>query len=319
MTIKSLYMTATNTTDVINVTVNESHSQSTSLAIITAGATTLSNGDAVSVDLGYTTNHAVKFSGFVRIIERNVPEDTYTITAQGVMSRAVDFFIASENPLLPLTYSNILAEDLVGNLMALAGLTSYSFDPTSFTFAVNKPLELNLISSYDYSKKLADMLTWHLYDDETGTVYFKDRKPYVMGSDVSVATLDDTGAVNLMYQTNTDDLRNKIIVYGDSGLFGSASTSSPYLPAGFFKTTVVSSIILDTQSIVDQTATFNLTALNRLTTSVTGTFEGDPAISAREVITLNSSSLGINSDWYVFGSSHRVGADGYKMDLELRQ
>jgi hypothetical protein len=91
-----LYASVTNTTDVTSVTVSESHNSPSASLVINAINTTLDIGNAISVDLGYADNHEHIFSGWVKQIEKQVPDNTYVITCNDEMIKAVDYFIASK-------------------------------------------------------------------------------------------------------------------------------------------------------------------------------------------------------------------------------
>ncbi len=320
---KQLAHSVTGTSGVEQITISHSHNAASSTATITANTTTLGLGDSIIINQGYSGDIDKTFSGFVKQIERTVPDNQYLITAHDVMSRAVDFFIASSTPDNPFTRSSISAENLVRDVMALAGLTSFNFDVTNFTFAVNNPAEVNLVSSYDYCKAITRVLAWHLYADIDGVVQFVDRQPYVMGSDTAFKTIsDDAGTgtiINITRTTSDHDLRNRIVVYGAPGITAETSAASPHLPADFFKTVVLSSAIVDLQSMANNAASFNLTLLNRLTEEMIVEVEGDQDLIARKVIHVNQSNLGENDDWYIYSSDHSYGRSGYITTLNLRK
>jgi len=329
-----LYCSVTGTPKIMSVGINSSHSSPTTSAIIATNATSLDIGDAVTINMGYSDNHELMFSGYVKQIERNVPDSLYTITAADKMIRGVDFFVAAEDPNNLLTYRNKTAESLVRDIMAMAGLTSFTYDQTYFTFGVTHDFEINNVPAYDYCRAICDVLTWHLWCDINGTVHFENRKPYVMtgGTGQPGDTTDErpegyaahtvTTLVSLdaSWTKSEKDLRNKVIVYGMDGIHATASASSSYLPAGFYKTVVADlQSILDNQSEVTKTANYNLELLNRLTYSMRITIVGDPSITAREIVRVKNTYLNVDSNWYVYGCEHSLGSDGYKTSLELRQ
>lgn len=316
---KKLYGTATGTTGILSVMINEAHTNATAAATVKAEDTSLSIGDAISLDIGYETDHTVVFNGYVKKIVRSIPEDIYEIQAFDVLSRAKDYFIASANPDAPFTRFQINAEDLIQDLLALAQLTNYTADPTSFIYAWTIPAEINLIGCYDICKQISDMLVWHLWADSTGLVHFEDRKPFIMAGDTTAdPALQFLG--NVTYTTTDDDLRNRVVIYGANGIFAEAKAASPYLPAGFYKTAVLaSSLVIDLQSMADDAASYNLASWNRLRESLAGTIEGDPSLSARDIVKVTLSDLGIDSFWYVFSANHTWSKNGYKIELELRR
>lgn len=319
----TLYQSTTGCTNIQNIEVTTSHSSQVSTAIVECLNTTLDIGDSISINLGYVGNHDKIFQGYVKNIEATESPTgrLYTLTCSDVLVRAIDFFIASSNPNSPLTYSNIDAEDLVKNILALAQLTNYGHDNTHFTFGIHNPVEVNLTSAYDYVRFIADILAWHIYADENGKVWFVDRQPYVMGGDSPDLTIDSDNLLIDAKRTITDkDLRNRVVVYGRGDVYAEAHASSPYLPSGFYKTVVVAApTVFDDTSMAQAAADRNLTLLNRLTYSASIIVYGDPSLLARKIVTFNESTIGASGDWYVFSATHSFGKSGYTTQCELRK
>jgi len=327
----NLYCSITNLTNVLNVNVSMSHVSAVTTAVIEAIGSTLSIGDSITIDLGYNDNHAQIFEGYVKSIDKNVPENTYTITAHDVLVRAIDFFVVSTDPEDPFTRSNISAEDLIEDVLELAGITGLDADPTNFVFATASEAEVNLVSAYDYCKFIADFLTYHLYADTTGTVHFLNRKPYVMeaGSpessqpgfvaDSSSGTIDDTKILTFTYKESEQDLRNRVVVYGSPGVYAEASDSSPYLPGGYYKSVAFATPLIDQTSYAQAAADYNLLILNRLTRQISMTVIGDPDYLARRVFTVQESILSIDDDYYILIAEHLWSKSGYTVNMELRK
>ena len=315
-----LYATATGCSSIEAVTVSDSHASPTAQATVTCLSSSLDVGDSISIDIGYTGNHQRVFAGYVKNVQKSQSPTRYEITCANAMIRAVDYFIVSSNPNTPYSRTNIKAETLVGQLMAMAGLTNYSGSSTSFTFATNGiPLEVNVTSVYDYCKMIASLLAWHIYADDNGKVWFKNRPPYPSG-DSSVATLDDTNLVQASYWRSDRDLRNRIVVYGYGGIYAQAQASSPYLPGGFYKSVLVGGgNVISSQSMASQTASYNLAALNRLTVGGSASAIGDPAINCRSCVQVNKSDIGMSGQFYVFSLEHSWSKDGYLTNMELRK
>jgi hypothetical protein len=289
------------------------------MAIVEAVSTSLEIGDSIVIDLGYTSDHGKVFEGYVKNIEIKESPKTYTITASDVLVRAMDYFIASSNPDNPFSRQNISAEDLVGDVLSLAGLNDYDSDATSFTFAINNPVEVNLTSSYDYSRFIADIIAWHLYADINGTVHFVNRKPFPMGGDSAVGTITKAISLNGKHGSSDRDLRNRVVVYGAGDIHAEASASSPYLPPGFFKSVAVAAPqVFDTQAMAEQAANYNLDLLNRLTVTAGATVEGNHRFIARKTVNLDISELGLSGEWYIFAADHQWGSGGYTVTAEFR-
>jgi len=316
-----LTATVTNCSNILSVTTQDSHTSPTATAQITCISTTLNIGDSVTIVMGYVGDTFTALTGFVKEIEVKEPEMFYSISVANVMIRAIDFFIASSTPTNPFTRSNITAEDLIQDVLELSGLTSFDMSATSFTFAVHNPVEVNLTGAFDYARFLADIIAFNLYADESGVVKLRNRRPYPVGGDVSIGNIDNSTVLSATYAISDRDLRNKIVVYGTGSIASTASASSPYLPAGYYRTVVVAAPgVIDTQSMADQSATYNLALLNKLTYRLSLSMLGLTGIFARSVITIDLPELGINSeDWYIFGIEQNWSQQGYITNLELRK
>jgi len=325
-----LYGTATNVTGLLGVTINESHSATNSVATVECRTFSGSIGSSISIDLGYSSSHGIVFTGYVKAIEHNVPENLYTLTCSDVLVRASDFFIVPDSPTTAFSRTNIAAEDLVKDVLALAQITVVVPQETNYTLAVNGTVaEVKLISAYDYCKSIADLIAWHIWAGRDGTVYFKNRKPYVMtglsgqpgdvaDTSLSGKLITETNSVNGIYRVSEVDLRNKVVVWGHNGITATASDSSPYLPSGFYKTVLFSNEIIDSQTMANRTASYNLAAMNRPNREVTVSVLGDYELKARETINVTLTTLGINEEMYIFSANHTWSRAGYEVSLVLR-
>jgi hypothetical protein len=319
---QELYASCTNTSNIISISVSDSHIAPTSQVTITAINTTLDIGDSVNVYLGYVGDNFKVLTGFVKNIEHSEPERKYTITCANVMTRAIDFFIASSDPENPFSRQNITAEDLIQDLLELSGLTNFDMDNTSFTFAINNPVEVNLVGCYDYCRFLSNIIAYTLYADNDGVVHLINRRPYPVGAEAADYTITVTGdqIIETSYEKSDHDIRNKIIVYGSAGIHKQASASSPYLPPGFYRTVVVAAPgVIDSDSMAQQAADYNLEILNRLTQKLTITMVGQTDIVPRTIADVTISDLGITGKWYVYSVTHDWSKAGYTTTMELRK
>ena len=310
----------TATSGIISITFQDSHVAPTSTATITAISTSLDIGDSVEVELGYQGDTFLALTGFVKNVEYKEPEREYSITCSNVLARAIDFFIASDNPDAPFSRQNITAEDLIGDLLELAGITDYDPDSTSFTFAINNPVEVNLTPCYDYCHFLADIIAFTIFADTDGTVKLIDRRPYPVGGDTSNYTFTVDDVIEATYEKSDLNIRNKVIVYGSAGISATESASSPYLPAGFYRTVVVAAPgVIDSQGMAQQSAEYNLELLNRLTQKVNLSVLGRTGVVPRTIATVTLPDIGVTGDWYVFSVEHNWSKAGYITNLELRK
>lgn len=322
---KDLYCSVTGTSGIVSASINDDFGQPTRNAMVDCLSTELELGDAVTVDMGYTDEHASLISGYLL-------EKTKKRTAQGLVTslrirdklwRAMAYFIAAENPEEPLKYSNIASEDLVRAMLQLASVPGpYDLESPGFTFAPEEPLEVQLVSAWDMIAKVTYLIAWHCYDDD-GTIRFLDRKPYPMAGDVSIYNFvtGDSGRVLAVepWAISSDKIRNKVVVYGKEGVYASASASSPFLPDGFYKTEVIAAPdLIDTQQMAQDIADYNLNLLNRLEKTLTLSVVGTPSIKARSTVTVTESETGVSGDWFVYGCSHEL-TDFYTTRLTLTQ
>lgn len=315
-----LYASVTGCSNILAVNVSDSHSSPTASATITCETSSLDVGDAVTVDLGYTGSHQRVFSGYVKNVQRQQQPEQYEITCANAMVRAVDFFIVSSNPSEPYSRQSISAETLIGELMAMAGLTSYTSGHPGFTFATNgEPLEVNITSVYDYCKFIADLLAWSIWADDDGTVHFESRPPFPSGGS-TLATLNDSNLLNVSYWRSDRDLRNRVVVYGSEGVYATAQASSPYLPGGFYKSIAVAApTVITSQSMAQQSANYNLAKLNRLTIGGSAVVIGNANLQCRGNVSVSKSDIGMSGTFYIYGCEHDWSKDGYKTNLDLRK
>lgn len=333
-----------------NLTYSEGFGQNSAILNVDCENPAINLNGIITMDLGYNEPSGVVldfFYGRIKSINRMRGEANIRVVIKDVLVDATDFFLVSEDPENPFTWGNIKAEDLVQDLLERAGIEKYvSQVPMTFTYGINEPVKFNLLSSMDAANQIANMLAWNIYANYD-TVYFKDVKPYYRtGSQkdteygtgghsddvISHAFCSDgtltvlpTGVTELktgiesIERTFTDEgIRNKVVVYGyTSGIGATSFASSPYLPANFYKTSVIQSNIIDSNTLAQAAADFNLILYNRLTESCTLTVMGDPTIRARQFIQVEDDYTGTTGYWFIHDVTHSIGSDGYICKLTL--
>lgn len=274
--------------------------------------------DDITITMGYTGDTAQIFEGFIDSITSTRRPGVYEVAGRDIIKFAIEHWIVTTNLDQPWSRSNISAENLVRDLLAEAGVTDYSGDTSSFTFGVSNPAEFQLVSSWDAVEKICNIIAWRCYA-KNGTAYFKNLIPEPSGTPVAYLHSGDGGEITQIgYETSTDNLRNKVVVFGRDGIYAEDSASSPYLPAGFYKTAVVSSELIDSQSMADDAATYNLNLYNRLTEAVRLDILGNPSIRARDTVNVVEWFTGISGDWFVYSATHRMDENGgYTTQLRL--
>lgn len=312
-----------------SVTLQETH-DSLSTLIVESTDLPVEIGDEITCDFTVDSTTERRFLGYVKQIERRVPDNTYIITANDKFVRAVEYFFAATDPNVPFSRNHIQAETLVGDVLAEAGLTDYEYQTSYFELFTmrNEGIQINLVSANDFVKNIARILAWSIWCDETGTVHFKNRKPYVMDgtsgeygdiADTPISyTLIDSLMLSGIYGKNDKNLRNKVVVYTEDGS-ATASAVSPYVPAGFYRTAIMGADGIVAQSNAQYVADVNLNLLNRLTEEFSCQVVGNPILSARKVISMNCTLFGLTGNWYTYSCQHEISKSGYTCSLILRK
>ena len=314
---RDLYITATNCTGIRSVTIEESYSNITASAVIECSSSTLVMGDLVTINMGYVADHAIMFKGYVKKIEKQRPENVIRITANDLLIRAVDYFLAADNPKQPYQFNNISSLDLITELLALAGITNVTTtEPTPvFTWGTNADgARFNLQSVAEACQFVAGISGNTIYYDIAGDkVEFTNRKPYATDSDTPLGTWNtgNSGYITgITYEQSTDKTRNRVRVYGRGNITALAEASNSYLVVD--QTLVIGHEMLDTQAIADGTAEVNLELLNHLGETYTLDLEGIVGLHARQIYTLDESFTGTsNRKIFVYQVSHSLDESGF--------
>ncbi len=321
---KLITHTIPSVTGVTSITVIEAFNSAMSNAVIECFDTTLSLGDSITFDMGFSGDSGKMFTGYVRNIETELIGAKNRIVCEDELAKASDFFMAATDPNLPFDRSNIDTGVLISDLLNEAQITSFSDDTsTSVTWGTQGSISFNLVTVWQACKTIIDALAWHLHSDRSGTVHLSEIKPYAEGGESIdfVWNLTTDNIMNISYNTSTEKLRNRVVVYGREGVTATASTSSPHLPAGFFKTGVLASQLFDTNSFAQNVADVNLTLLNRLTEGLTLTVEGDFTIEPRKWATVTvvdtDISMSVTGDWFIYQVEHRIDQSGYLCNVTL--
>jgi hypothetical protein len=313
MSSRHLYATVSNSSGIISVQVEAGYSMITASATVTCTTSSLTVGDAISIDLGYVDSHAVVFSGYVKKVNKMTPDGTISITANDVLIRAVDYFLAADDPENPLTYHSVNDRDLVDDLLGQCGLSlsTGGVSPT-FTFGTNEDGAKFNLQSVAEAIQFVSNVTGRLCWAEGANIHYEDRKPYKVGGDTVVDTWttgEGQDIISIGKEVDNSKIRNKIVVYGKSPLHATASAASPYVVVD--QASVIAHELLDTQEICDATAAVNLEILNRLPVTYTLDLHGDASILPRTVYHVTESFTGANEDVFVYRVSHTWSESGF--------
>lgn len=322
------------TLDTISVEVAEGHEQTCARFSVEVEDTTgIDLNDTVTIKMGYVGDNGIVFKGYVDEIVQSRMPGTYSIKGRDVLKRAIEHYLVTTNIDNPWSRSHITAENLVRDLLKEAGITDYSGAHTSFTFGTQCPAEFNLMSSWDAIRTICNIIAYNCYCVD-GRVYFQrvfpiPTIPAPPGSfELKTGTGGNTTFIDYGY--NTDNLRNQVIVFGLGGIYAeahSATTPCPpgwpapctFLPAGFYKTAIVSSEFIDSDGMAEDSAKYNLELYNKLTESLRIEAEGDHRLRCRDTVTVTDLIFtGMNADeWFVFSITHKISDEGYTMSVNL--
>ena len=308
-------------TGITAIEVSEGHGQTTARASIE-----MSNLDNVSlnkrirIDMGYEDAHGLMFVGYIDEIVTTRPPGIYRLECRDVLKKAIEHFLVTTDIENPWSRSNIPAEDLVGDLLSEARVDTshYHKVETLFTFGVDGPAEFNLMSSWDAINSICNILAYNCWA-ENGEIYFDRVFPIPDGAPTHAFDVGDTGdIIGIDYGYNTENLRNQVVVFGKEGIYAEASVESPYLPENFYKTAIVSSELIQTQSMADRSAEYNLDLYNKLTENLRVEAVGDYTVRCRDTVSVNEPYTGMETaSWFVYSISHRIDDSGYLMSINL--
>ena len=311
--IQTIYIRADNIQGITSFSFNGDYDGGAYTATIKCIDHNVHIGSKVSVYGGYSQDNLL-FTGYVKQINYSYPDGTYDILLYDELIKAVDYFVASSSPDSAYKIKNKSAEDLVRDILNMAQIYSYDYEPTNFVFGVHGEGEVNLVGAYDYIHGVADLLAYHIWATPDGTVHFRRRLPYVTDDDSTDYDIYQSQIVKYApYVISDADLRNRIVVYG-RGVFAEAKASSPYLPSGFYKSVVMSSPHIDDQQYAQQAADYNLQKLNHLTERLTLQTVGIDGLNPLDIVYLHGKYEG---KWLVYSFRTTISKSGYIHDIVL--
>jgi hypothetical protein len=285
----------------------------TKLQFETDTASILWLGKQVTASLTVGAISGQIFSGYIDDVSYARFPEIYEITASNDLRLAKEHWLVPANLENPWSRSNIAAETLVRDLLAEAGLTNYSGTSSGFTFGTSSPAEFSIMSVLDAVEQINNILAYTLYEDAS-TIYWKQLFPVPSGA----ASFTFSTFSSISKTTGTENLRNKVVVFGKDGIRAEASAVSAYLPSGFYQTAIVSSELIGSQSMADQSASYNLQLYNKLTEQLKIDIEGEPRVKARDTVHITYAPLSIDEDWFVYSLQHSF-SDTFTTSMILRK
>jgi hypothetical protein len=317
---KVLYHNISGVTGLESIDIKESFGSAMSTARIDCDSTTLSLGDSISFSAGFSSSYGKMFTGYVREIVQSLPDYKTVITCEDELAKATDFFMAADDPEKPFERKNILTQDLVEDILNQAQITNYAYSvPLSVTWGTgSKGVQFNLTTAYQAARTIADALAWSMYADRNGQVHLADVKPYWTSESIDFNwDLSDQNILAISHERSTENLRNRVVVYGVTGVQASASIASAYLPAGFYKTAVIASAIIENQTLAQQVADLNLTRFNRLTERLLLEIEGNYTVEPRKFATVTETYTNTSGNWFIYQVESRFDSSGFKQRVVL--
>lgn len=283
--------------------------------------------DPMDLRIGYAAPGPVQvFTGYIDAITYQNEIGTVVVEGRDVLKRAINHLMVPEDPQQPVaSYDNTAANVIVGDLLDRCGLINYVGDACAFNFGVQYPAEFFISTVWDSIVLINNIIVWHCWAEPGGQVRFADVKPVPGASSHTFKEGEPAAGGNLVYVSYTrkdDGLRNRVVVFGrtlDDGttIRAEASAGSPYVPVGYHRTAVISSQLIDIQSMAQNAANFNLTAWNKLDESVEAVIEGNPNVQCRQTVTVQETFTGLNNDWFVASATHLWGPGSYTTRLTL--
>jgi hypothetical protein len=124
-------------------------------------------------------------------------------------------------------------------------------------------------------------------------------------------TVGSGGQLTLVeYSRSDENLRNKVVVYGADNCRAEASLASPYLPANFFKTAIISHELINAD-MAQETADINLHRLNKLTEFVTCDMLGQPSMDIGQTVEIVDAKAEVSGNWFVSNVIQKMDSSGY--------
>ena len=316
---------------------------------LTTSAGGYSPDSKVEVWEGYNDGIYKTFTGMVDVIEQSGPPYVLKLRCRDMLKRVVDNFLADnsdETFKTPYhTFNNIQAETAIQWLLdnsyahtwTTASDITYSLATSSYT--VGNPTshtgesgyagyDVNLMSAMDVVNEISKSVSfymlawqrkiyWATYNTASTAIITENAPGWNFTNNDSYGDI-----IKVNSKTASDErLRNKIVVYGYGGLkpsvpydptYGIYEQDSAYRPAGYRQTAIVTSLMYDTQGLVDWAANDIYTKLSIATEYISLTVLGNPIVRLGDpanVVITNAGELNTNALYYIYGLRTHMGVN----------
>lgn len=323
----TIHEVTTNISDLISLEV----SGSAGAACATFSFTTLSGGysigDGIYISMGVGGNVGTVLTGYVDTVTLENPPGSYRIEGRDKLALALDYFIVVASldeadffnvcPGSPGNYTPVSPSAAISAILALCGLSGGGGIGVGWTIGtVEDGAPFQLISAWDAIQQICSIGAWKVWCDGSGGIQAGSIWD-TGGGGGAFSTGDGGNIISCSYGTSNEDLRNKVVVIGApnpaNGYYGAtASAASPYLPAGLYKTVVVSTDLIGSDDQAQASANANLTALNKLSRVTTVEAEGNSGVSMYSSVSVSELFTGAEGGM-VTSFTHTIGSNGYRV------
>lgn len=156
----------------------------------------------------------------ISTISREATTGNYIVSCQDNSKRLVDYFITDFYEIDYYSTTRYWIELFLNE----AGL-SYEFNTTSQGSPLSENMSLGLSSAYDNIIQLLQLSGWYLYFDEDGKAIVGSLE---VNSSVFSETFSDSEILTINENSNDSMLRNRAVVWGNSGIFTEISTHTQW-------------------------------------------------------------------------------------------
>lgn len=287
----------------------------------------ISTNDEVDIEMGFSGDTGTMMTdGLVDTVTASRPPGIYIVEGRDKLKKAVDYFIVEAtmdkgdffNP--RFDNGSTAPHEIIDDILEECGLDLAWWDGDAGweIGTADEGTPFQLVSAWDAIQQVAVIGVWKVWCDTSGSVHFNQVVPEPESSSGTLITGDSGTLLSCRYSKSDDGLRNKVVVIGSPDGIGdyytaTASASSPYLPDDFYKTAVISSDLIGSAAMAQDTADLNLTKFNKLTERVEFEAEGDHSVHVQDTLTISEAFTGVAGDWFIHTVTHTIDRNGYTM------
>lgn len=283
-------------------------------------------GDEISISMGVDGGAGTVLTGNIDTVTLQNPPQSYRIEGRDKLAVALDYFIVVAGldegdffnvcPGSPGNYTLVSPSEAISAILALCGLSGGGGIGTGWLLGTpEEGAPFQLISAWDAIQQICSIGAWKAWCDADGNIQVGSVLD-ASGYGGAFSTGDEGNIISCSYGLSNEDIRNKIVVIGapdpENGYYtATASATSPYLPAGVYKTAVISTDLIGSDGMAQATAAANLTAWNRVSEITTVEAEGNPGVSMYSSVSVSEPFTGATGGM-VTSFTHRIDSNGYR-------